>query len=363
MSGLTAMQRRSIIKKRHKRQKVVGESSKDIMEVETIQESIEVPEIDERTMIEEYTVKLQQIYKENVQKIKDDSSEEARFVKIALIEAEEIWLNIQVLMKSKMYATMNDDQKISLVQKDFAMFYKNFPIVARYMICHGQYNSSAFRKMLINCKNTKADGSVDSQTAEPELKPNDKGKGKMTEVRNPTDFSQGSEMPQQEPVKKDNETLWIERQADYVRFLWEEYQDNKFLQSDSDEIWSQAYKALDKEFREFKELHKKMEQKVKEDALKHKKELLFEMSSRIISGAQTLDKKAAMNLKITLQNRAFKQRFDKTLKELLEIRAEIPCTTSGVGTNEERQKEHESELQQSYYKKNYQKMDFDKLKI
>lgn len=342
MTGLTPIQRRSIIKKRNtKRRKTVDErqSNSNDLDMEVANPDPE-PEVDERKLIEEYTKRIQQEYKENVQRIKDDTSEEARFVKVAMIEAEEIWLNVQVLLKSKMYATMSEDQKVNLIQKDFAMFYKNFPIVARYMICHGQYNSNAFRKMLINCKNTKADGSTQP------LSSNDKGKGRM-----------------EEPIKKDNELLWIERQADYVRFLWEEYQDNKFLQDNSDNIWKQAFDALSKEFKEFKELHEKMEKKVKEDAIKHKKELLFEMSSRIIDGAQSLDKKSAMDLKITLQNKVFKQRYDNLLKTLLKTHQPIEPVLSGVGLNEEHQKEYEAELQQSYYKKNYKKLDFNKLKI
>jgi hypothetical protein len=62
---------------------------------------------------------------------------------------------------------------------------------------------------------------------------------------------------------------WIERQAVYVRFLWEEYQTSSFDIKDSDNIWQHTYDTLTKEFNDFKELHEKMEQKVKEDALRH----------------------------------------------------------------------------------------------
>lgn len=373
---MTNIQRLSIIKKRHsKRRKLLdaknGESSKDIIEESNAdiaepltaeqQRQLDLDTIEiERAALKEFTTAVQKQYSDNIKKLKDDTSDEARYVKVALIEAEEVWLNSQILIRSPMYKKMSDDQKISLVQKDFALFYKNFPIVARYMICHGQYSSEAFRKMLINCKNSNLEEVYElvDEMIQNETPQDKKGKGKM-----PESIALEQKLKESEKRTKANEILWVKRQADYVRYLWEYMQDNKFLQVDSDNIWKQAYQSLYNEFMQFKEMHKNTESKIKEEQLKHKKELLYEMSTRIIEGSQSLPKDAAIELLNKLKDKVYKQRYTKLLNQLLEKIPEIEPVTFGQGTNEQAQVEYEEELQQSYYKKNYQKMDFSKLQI
>lgn len=259
--------------------------------------------------INTYVDILQRLYKANVDRINSDNTVD--YVKIALTEAEQIWLNVQVLMRSEEYGKMNDEQKINLVQKDFKEFYKNFPIVARYMICLGQYKMKAFKKMLTNNENS-----------------SDK-----------------------------NEEQWIKRQADYVRFLWEEYNTDK---KGSDKIWQHTYETLSNEFKEFKELHEKMEKKVKEDNLKHKKELLYEMSERIITGKQKLNDNDMKEFLSKLQDKLFKQRFGKLIKQLSNIKC-IEPVTEGLGNNDYAKDIYEDELQQSHYKKTYKKMDINKI--
>lgn len=277
----------------------------------------------------EYIDILQKIYNANLQRIKNDKSiNGTEHIVVALSEAEKIWLNAQVLIKSPQYNKMTDEQKINLVEKDFKEFYKNFPIVSRYMICLGQYKMKAFKRMLIKCSNESEESSTDEKD-----------------------------------IKTKNERKWIERQADYVRFLWEEYQTSSFDIKDSDNIWQHTYDTLTKEFNDFKELHEKMEQKVKEDALRHKKELLYEMGERIVTGKQSLSDRDSKELLDKLLDKLFKQRFKKLMKQLcLEVQYIEPYT-EGLGYNEYAKTEYDEALQQSYYKKTYKKMDINKIMV
>jgi hypothetical protein len=82
-----------------------------------------------------------------------------------------------------------------------------------------------------------------------------------------------------------NEKIWIEQQADYIRYLWED--DNNgvvFSQQDSDRIWQEAYNNLSSEFNQFRDLYEETETKIKQDKIRYKKEILYELSARIISG-------------------------------------------------------------------------------
>jgi hypothetical protein len=266
---------------------------------------------------------LQIKYNKNINNISKENSE-FDYVKVALTEAEQIWANTQILMRTPDYKTMTDPEKVSLIQKDFAEFYKNFPIVSRYMICYGQYRVKAFKKMLIKCNETKKPAG-------------------------------------QENTKDMNEKLWVDRQADYVRFLWEEVQDgNTFDKKDSDDIWQQTHKLLTEEFQQFKDLHDMAEKKIKTDAVKHKKELLYEMSSRIVNGQQSLDNANKTSLLNKLKGRLFKQRFKQVITSI-NSNNETVATCESVGTNDMEKETYDDEMKQSFYKKNYKKMDLDKI--
>jgi hypothetical protein len=301
MNKLSKNERASLIKKGKRR----------VHQVQTKEPAIENNEA--------FLLDLKRKYAKNIKDI-NNMSNELDYVKIALIEAEQIWINTQILMKTEDYKTMSDNDKVSLIQKDFAEFYKNFPIVARYMICLGQYRMKAFKKMLIKCKETKKTEKNES-----------------------------------------NETLWIERQADYVRFLWEEYQDSAFDMADSDSIWQQTYDALDAEFKEFRELHENAEKKIKSDALKHKKELLYELGERLVSGKQSLDNSTTISLLNKLKDKLFKQRYNKVIGALVQTIPALPAEYESVGTNIDEKLAYDDELKQSFYKKNYKKMDLNKI--
>jgi hypothetical protein len=285
--------------------------------------------LDDRNNIDVFVESLQKKLENNVVDIK--ATDDKDYVKVALIEAEQIWLNVQVLMKSDLYANMDDKDKINLIQRDFAEFYKNFPVVARYMICMGQYKMVAFKRMLYNSEET-APRSVDKNAS-----------------------------------KDANEKLWIKRQADYVRFLWEEYQEVSYktkpeFNTSSDGIWKQAHTALTDEFKQFRDLHESMKQKIKEDKLVSKKEILYEMGNRIISGQQNLNEDATKTLISKLQTKLFLQRYKKVIAQIETIML-IEPTSIGEGINEDAKNEYDSDLQQAYYKKTYTKMDMESISV
>ena len=312
---LSKNERASLIKKR--RMKSIYVTDKPVEEIKTLS----------------FTETLQKQYKINILNIKENNIG-IEYVKVALLEAEEIWLNVQILLKTEQYAKMDDDQKVKLIQNDFKEFYKNFPIVSRYMICLGQYSMQAFKRMLIKCNETKK-----------------------------TDLARSSSS---EEVKDYNEKLWIIRQTDYVRFLWEDLnsQDGTFDQLESDNIWNQTHISLTSEFQQFKDLHDSAEEKVKMDKIKHKRELLYEMSERLISGDQMLDNNVSKNLMIKLMDKLYIQRSKKVI-ELIGLGTkyavkEKEVVTLGIGTNDIAKDEYDDELKQSFYKKNYKKMDINK---
>ena len=335
-NALTPMQRLALRKRRKApKQRAEVESEQQVLDT-----SVAIPdeEKSKELSIEEFVNAVQMQYKDNCQKIRE--SDDEKYVKIALLEAEEIWFNVQVLIISEKYKKMTDDERISLIESDFKEFYKNFPIVSRYMICMGQYKSAAFKKMLIKYREEESKAAEDL-----------KGKGRAV-----------SQMSKDEEKNK-NEKIFIKRQADYVRFLWEEYNEVAFSTQDSDAIWQQAFDTLTSEFEQFRQMHKDAELKIKADSLKYKKELLFEMGDRIISGKQELDEERSKDLLLTLQNKAYQQRAKKMLKQLNTNVKPLPADVEDVGVNDYARDEYEHELQQSVYKKTYKKMDISKMNM
>ena len=307
VKNLNAMERSILVKQKNRPKNMKQVSTKTLTEEEIKYES------------------LKSTYDNNVAKLRDDK-DLLDYMKVALIEAEQVWLNIQASMLTESYRSAPTEVKIELIQKDFKEFWKNFPIVARYMVCHDQYSMKAFKKLLISFEKSK-----------------ESSKNKLRE-------------------KGANEKMWIEGQANYVRFLWEDVQDNIYDQKESDEIWKNAVEALTSEFNQFREMHENVKKKIKSDETKNKKELLHELISRMKKGDQTLDGDANVEFINMMKDKIFKQRFNKTMKELVK---NIPLVEGieSIGTNDIAKDEYDNDIKQSYFKKNYQKMDIDKFKM
>jgi hypothetical protein len=264
-------------------------------------------------------------YTEDKEDIKEDVQQTTKeYIAIALLEAEKIWYNIQamILESYEDYTKSSDEEKINLLRKDYKEFYNEFPIVSRYMVCLGQYSKPAFHKYLTACCKTLNN------------LPENREKG----------YTQDQ---------------WIRRQADYVRFLWEEINspiNNRHKKKESDKIWKQTYDNLTNEFKEFNNLHQNVEKKIKVDDKRYKSELVKEFATRIINQQQNLDKDDTIKLLYTLKQKLYKQRFNKVIKQIKEEIKCMPHTTESYGNNKEAQDEYEKDMKQSEYIKKYKKL-------
>jgi hypothetical protein len=197
------------------------------------------------------------------------------------------------------FIKMSDIDKICLYQNsEFKTFYTEFPIVSRYMICMGQFSETALRRFLYKCKNVNHD------------------KDKSRE-------------------KGYSENQWIERQSDYVRYLWESYQNKKFMHSESNEIWKNTFEILKKEFQDFKDLHKEIENKLKKDDTVNKEELIKELLNRVVNDKQSFDDTTAKHLLDGLKEQVIKQRRKKLLVEIISMVTTIAPTREAIGCRNE----------------------------
>jgi RNA polymerase-interacting CarD/CdnL/TRCF family regulator len=203
----------------------------------------------------------------------------------AIKNATELWNDIkQRIKRTPEFINMSDSEKINIYQKSkFKEFYTSYPIVCRYMICMGQFSVKAFNRFLKKC-----------------------------ETMNTFPQKRGSEA---------SEEQWIMRQADYVRYLWESYQKQHFSTVESQNIWKHAYDTLKQEFKEFKDMHKKVEDKLKTDEKFNKAELVKELVNRIANEEQSLSENSTQHLLHNLKVKVLQQR-RRNLAE--QIKKDVP---------------------------------------
>jgi len=204
-------------------------------------------------------------------------------IEIAMEQAFKLWDDIKKkATEDPKFVEMPDNEKIAIYQKsEFKDFYVSQPIVCRYMICMGQFSGKAFKRYLLKCKSM-----------------------------------EGVKVSIDKGVENPSEDRWIQRQADYIRYLWESYQRQHFNQSDAQEIWQQAYKTLSKEFKDFKDLHKNIEEKLKSEEKLNKSELVKELLNRITSEEQTLNDNTTTNLIEKLKDQLIQQRKKSLINQI-----------------------------------------------
>lgn len=154
-------------------------------------------------------------------------------------------------------------------------FMTEFPIVSRYMICMGQYSKKAFKRLLDKI----------SRTIHPP--PTQRAKGYM-------------------------EDQWVRRQADYVRYLWEEYQKKRKAHINPHEasaVWEDAYKSLKGEFDDFRNKYKEIENKTKEEKKTLAGENVQDLLARLSTGKQKLSKEDEELLLMNLKPLLWRKRF------------------------------------------------------
>ena len=124
-----------------------------------------------------------------------------------------------------------------------------------------------------------------------------------------------------EKPKNNSEDEWVKRQADYVRYLWEAYQKSNFSTLEAQRVWKHAYTTLKKEFDDFKDLHKDIEEKLKIDGKSNKSEVVREMLGRIANEEQSFDKNTNNKLIEKLNKQVMIQRRRNLLSQ---IKSDIP---------------------------------------
>jgi hypothetical protein len=200
--------------------------------------------------------------------------------------ANNLWNDIKKRIKENPdFIKLTDAEKLSIYQNtDFKEFYNEMPIVGRYMICMGQYSAKALKRYLNKCKDVKHDPTVSRKPGYVE-------------------------------------DQWVQRQADYVRYLWEAYQKHHYDKKDSNAIWKHAYETLKKEFSDFKTLHKDIEEKLQVENKSNKESLVKEMLGRIASKEQSLDDETTKELLRLLQDKVYRQRKSIIMND---IRTNVP---------------------------------------
>lgn len=216
-------------------------------------------------------------------------------------KAEKMWEDVKEYARTHPdYKNMKDKDKLDLFRKGFGYeeFMNEFPIVGRYMVCFGQYSTKAFNRFL----------------------------DKTEKVKHP---------PPAEREKGYMEDQWIRRQADYAAFLWEAYQKRHFNTAERKWVWQETYKRLRGEFDDFRNMHKDIEEKVKEEKVELAARNVKELLERLKTGKQALSREDEEFLLYELTNLTYRKNFDDTLTQLLATRPVVEHTHSGTGTGQE----------------------------
>lgn len=219
-------------------------------------------------------------------------------------EADRMWSDLKKkLVDDPSFAEKPDNEKVDIYQKsEFKDFYTNFPIVCRYMICMGQFSHKAFKRFLLKCKSMETKKGRGSDAAEDE---------------------------------------WVKRQADYVRYLWESYQKQHFNTNEAQNVWQHAYQTLTQEFKDFKEMHKDVEEKLKHDNIYNKSSMVKELIQRLSNQEQSLDENTTNDLIKKLKERVNNQRRKSVLEQINTEINKIPPTRVSRGSRKDLQSSKE----------------------
>lgn len=229
---------------------------------------------------------------------KKEYNMESPGIESSLNTASRMWDDLKKRVnETPSFAELSDNEKIKIYQDtEYKNFYTEHPIVCRYMVCMGQFSGKAFKRYLLKCKSMSAQKPVIDRT-----------------VENPS------------------EDRWIQRQADYVKYLWESYQRHHFNPSDAQDIWQNAYNTLSKECKDFKDMHKNIEERLKNENKTNKAELVKEMLTRISSEEQTLDDITTNKLIEKLKAQVMEQRRKKLIDQINSDVELIPPTRIAQG--------------------------------
>lgn len=196
--------------------------------------------------------------------------------------ATAMWKDAKKHAKSKEFVDMNDDDRLDLFREklNYEEFMNEFPVMCRYMICLGQYSKKAFTRFMKRVSVCKKNDS---------LKPREKG------------------------YKEDQ---WVRRQADYVRFLWEDYNKGHPNLKDGQAVWDEAYNNLKNEFDDFRKRYADVEINRKAEAIELRAESAREMITRLISNNDNIPNDEVTALRDSLRSLVYNKRFKLCMEQI-----------------------------------------------
>lgn len=200
-----------------------------------------------------------------------------------ILYAEKIWTKIKsrVILDID-YAKKTDDEKVDEFSKSEEKFYKDFPIVAKYMILNHNYNRKAFKKYLNKMILNNESNAIKADKSKP---------GESREK-------------------------WIELQTDYVSFLYQEHHGKKHIPfSEIKNIKAQTRKLLKKDFDDFEKMYDKKKKEL-EDGNKKDTAIVANNLVKRLTSIQSIEQKDEYKLLIEVENTLFMQNSRKNLKEL-----------------------------------------------
>lgn len=203
-----------------------------------------------------------------------------------------------------------DKEKLELFRNAFGYteLMNEYPVITRYIVCMGQYKTKAFRKMLEKTIKMKHPG------------PQEREKGYM-------------------------EDQWIRRQADYVQFMWEEYQTRHYNTAEKKWVWQETYKRLKGEFDDFRNMHKDIEKKVEEEKKILVGRNVRDLLERLKTGKQHIKPEEEIFLRSQLESAVFLAKYKEKIKPILaqlkSVREAIPPAASGEGHADENERKQQ----------------------
>jgi hypothetical protein len=272
-----------------------------IKKIHTCQSNLDLEESNLRDEINLIIRAQSKVDMENANKLSNEKYEE--MVETLTDIASKMWNDIKTKIKNDpAFMEWEDKEKLNHFRDTlkYDEFMNEYPVMTRYMVCMGQYSKKAFTRFLTKVRITK----------------------------HPDKCEKG--------YKEDQ---WVQRQADYVQYLWEAYQKNHINSAERRMVWNDAYKSLKGEFDEFRDRYKSVEEATKVEKKELKAQNARDLIKRLASGDQTLSDEEMITLRTKLVAMRRKKHMRDVLSELKSCTNQSKATSQGFGTGPEQEDE------------------------
>lgn len=214
-----------------------------------------------------------------------------------------LWKEIKIVRKSSKFINSNNEKQLEYfrTERKYGDFMKEFPIVTRYAITEGKYHIRAFKNLLSAIK------------------------------------KQYKNMPPSEEREKGYmHDQWIRRRADYIKFLYIEFQPRRTRNFDQEKaIWEDAYETLKGETDDFKNKYEEVKQEIEENKKKFKSQNARELLQRLKGGEQKLNDEDTLQLLNKIQIIKTKKIHKKAMLLINKTIELVPNSSEGIGMGPE----------------------------